>query len=220
MAPRPAATVERFTTAQGLPEGGVTVTDVAGRPYFTMGTSDPHVARFDEGGRAFARETAFDVLAIDPIQVSGFIAGPDGRVYFNRGRETGVFTRADDGTWSVEKDTFARFGATPISLILRETDSIVWLQLIDLRLVRYDTSRVALPDHGFTALIRRVTINDKQSLFGGAGQVTAAPRLSPSSTHSGSTSPRPTSSTNRPRIPVEARRPRHRLVRLGARVAA
>jgi signal transduction histidine kinase/DNA-binding response OmpR family regulator len=180
--PRPAVTVERFGTAQGLPEGGVTVTDVSGRAYFTMGSTDPYVARFDETSRAFVRETAFNEVGVDPIQVSGFIPTPDGRIYYNRGRETGVFTRAADGTWSVEKDTFARFGTTPVSLILREADPIVWVQLIDLRLVRYDTSRVALPNHGFTALIRRVTINDKQSIFGGAGAVTTAPRLAPSST--------------------------------------
>ena len=165
-----------------------------------MGTTDPYVARFDEASRAFVRETAFDVVGVDPIQVSGLIATPDGRVYFNRGRETGVFTRAADGTWSVEKDTFARFGTTPVSLILRETDSIVWLQLIDLRLVRYDTSRVALPKHGFTRPDaarhdQRQAVALRRCRAGDRGAPTLS-RVVHGAAHS--TSPRPTSSTNRP----------------------
>ena len=180
-APPPAATIQRFGTHEGLPSGGVFVVDVAGRPYFYMGTTDPYVARFDEARHAFVRETAFDVLAVDPIQTSGLIAGPDGRAYFSRGRETGVFTRHPDGSWTGEKATFDRFGSAPLSLVLRERDSIAWVQQIDLRLVRFDTARLSAEGQRFGALIRRVTVNEQQPIFGGAALSLAAPRLGPSS---------------------------------------
>ena len=180
-APPPAPTIQRFGTHEGLPNGGVFVVDVGGRPYFYMGTSDPYVAHFDEVRHAFVRETAFDVLGVDPIQTSGLIAGPDGRAYFNRGRETGVFTRHPDGSWTADTATFDRFGSAPLSLVLRERDSIAWVQQIDLRLVRFDTARRIARAHRFGALVRRVTVNDQQPIFGGAPLALAAPRLGPSS---------------------------------------
>ena len=99
-APRPAAAIERFGTREGLPEGGVTVVDLGGTPYFLMGTTDPYVARFDGPTHAFAREKAFDVIESDPIQTGLLVGGPDGRAYFNRGRQTGVFTKGPDGSSS------------------------------------------------------------------------------------------------------------------------
>ena len=181
--PRPApAAIDTFGTAQGLPEGGASIVNVKRVPYFLLGTSDPHVARFDEATRRFLRIKDFDVLGVDPIQAGGgFIVGPDSRVYLNFGRETGVFTQAPDGSFTADKQTFARFGSRqPPSLAYPEANGVVWLQLPDQRLVRYDTSNTSVPAHSFAALVRRVSVNETQSLFDGAGQA-EAPRLGPSS---------------------------------------
>ena len=180
--PRPAvAGLDRFGTGQGLPEGGVNVLDVKGHPYFAVGTSDPYVARFDAATNRFVRMTEFDGVGVDPIQGgtgAGVLATPDGRVYVNFGRETVVFTQGTDGRWTADRHTFARFGSRqPPGLLYPDANGIVWMQLPDQRLVRYDTTSTALPDHRFAALVRRATINEKETLFEGAGQATAPPRL-------------------------------------------
>ena len=74
-APRPAATVERFGTAQGVPEGGVTVDRFGTMPIFAMGTTDPHVAFFDESTKRFVRERALDGVGVNPIQSNTTHAG-------------------------------------------------------------------------------------------------------------------------------------------------
>jgi signal transduction histidine kinase/CheY-like chemotaxis protein len=183
-APLPASTIESFGTAQGLPEGGVTIADLDGEPYFIMGTEDPHVARFDERPRRFVRLKDFDVVGVDPTQI-GFAAvvpGPDGRAYWNLGRETAVMKRGPDGTWKADKATFARFGSSnPPAFIFPERDGVTWVQLADLRLMRYDTTKASVPDSAFTTLVRRVTVNESRTVFGGAGSPAAAPRLDSSS---------------------------------------
>jgi signal transduction histidine kinase/DNA-binding response OmpR family regulator len=181
--PHPPADITRFNQSTGLPEGGITVVDVGGRPLFAMGTADPHVAHFDDATGRFVRETAFDSLGVDPIQASALVPGPDGRAYFTRGRETGVFTRRPDGTWVVDLKTFARFGTRPLGVFLPDPGPVAWAQQLDLRLVRFDTSRVELPGHRFSSIVRRVTVNDRQPIFGGGRGSLDPPRL-PSSSNS------------------------------------
>jgi hypothetical protein len=186
-APLPAATMEQFGKTQGLPEGGVTVLDVGGVPYFQMGIDAPYIARFDEAAHRFVRDTAFDVAGIDPIagaNTAGLVGGPDGRAYLNLGRETVVLQKGAGGAWTADKQTFSRFGSRmPPALLFPEKDGTTWLQLPDKRLVRYATSRTAVPPHAFAALIRRVTLSGNRVLFGGASAHTtaAAQKLEPSS---------------------------------------
>ena len=81
--PRPAARVERFGTAHGLPEGGATVEPVAGSPYFTVGPEDLHVVRFDERSGKFVRDASLDIVGVDAVSTAGsplgLLGGPDGR---------------------------------------------------------------------------------------------------------------------------------------------
>jgi signal transduction histidine kinase/CheY-like chemotaxis protein len=186
-APLPAATMEQFGKTQGLPEGGVTVLDVGGVPYFQMGIDAPYIARFDEAGHRFVRDTAFDVAGIDPIagaNTAGLVGGPDGRAYLNLGRETVVLQKGAGGAWTADKQAFSRFGSRmPPAFLFPEKDGTTWLQLPDKRLVRYATSRTAVPAHAFAALLRRVSVSGNRVLFGGATADTtaAAQKLEPSS---------------------------------------
>ncbi len=177
LAPRPPCDIDRYGKATGLPEGGVTLVDVGHRPLFAMGTADPYVARFDDAAGRFVRETAFDVLGVDPIQTAGLVGGPDGRAYYTRGKETGVFTRLADGRWGVDRKTFARFGTLPVAVAVPDPGPIVWVQTVDLRLVRFDTSRTGMPAHKFSAIVRRVLLNERDPIFGGANTSYAPPRL-------------------------------------------
>ncbi len=85
-APRPAPSVERFGTAQGLPEGGIAVVNIGGAPYFALGTDAPYIARFDNAQRRFVRDKAFDIVGVDPIAGGlGLVGASDGRAYLNPG---------------------------------------------------------------------------------------------------------------------------------------
>jgi signal transduction histidine kinase/CheY-like chemotaxis protein len=178
-APRPAPRVERFGTSHGLPKGGAAVEEVGGLPIFTVGAEEIYVARFDEPTGQFVREKAFDVVGVDPIVLgSGLLGGPGGRGYLNLGRETVSLQQQPDGSWAVDRNSFARFsGRMSPSYLYAEPDGVVWLGLFDGRLVRFDTSQASRTPPAFPALIRRVTSNHAQPLFGGAAAAIPSPQL-------------------------------------------
>ncbi len=130
--PRPDAKVERFGTAQGLPDGGIFVVPIAGEPYFVPwgGTRNYFVARFDSASRRFQRERAFDALPSDFLRAGfGLAEGTHGRVFANFGRGTAVFTKSGDGSWSMDRTTFNRQPVTAFGLLDRAeltADMILW----------------------------------------------------------------------------------------------
>ncbi len=177
--PRPAARVERFGTAQGLPLGGAAVESVDGVPYFSVGAEELYVARFDEAANRFVRDETFSV-GVDPIVAgSGLVSGQPGRAILNQGRETAAYSRAADGSWTTDRTTFARFaGGMSPAYLHAEPDGVVWLTLSDSRLVRFDTTRAANSASGTVpAVIRRVSTSHAEELFGGGALALAAPRL-------------------------------------------
>ena len=178
--PRPAANIERFGTAQGVPEGFTSVTEVGGQTVFGVGTTDPHIVAYDDGSHRFVRLAALDAVGIDPINTGfGIVAGPDGRAYLNQGRETASVRRTAAG-WEVDKATFARLGIGSALNAFAEADGVVWLSMLDGRVIRYTTTAAASTPGALKTLIRRVTTGQTQSLFGGEAEV-AAPRLPASS---------------------------------------
>ena len=88
---------------------------------FTGGVQDPQALRFDATTRRFVRDTALDhVVGVNLIVNGGFVVSdPQGRVFLNLGRETAVMQQKPDGTWAVDKQRFARFGATPVERACR-----------------------------------------------------------------------------------------------------
>jgi signal transduction histidine kinase/CheY-like chemotaxis protein/ligand-binding sensor domain-containing protein len=177
--PRPAARIERFGTAQGLPLGGAAVESVDGVPYFSVGAEELYVARFDEAANRFVRDEIFTV-GVDPIVAgSGLVSGLPGRAILNQGRETAAFTKAADGSWTTDRTTFARFaGGMSPGYLHAEPDGVVWLTLSDSRLVRFDTKRAGANASGAVpAVIRRVSTSHAEELFGGGATALATPRL-------------------------------------------
>ncbi len=166
--PRPATHTEQFGTAQGLPDGGAFVTDVKGTPLFTAGVQDPQALRFDATTKRFVRVTALDhVVAINLFVNGGFVVSdPQGRVFINLGRETAVVEQKPDGSWTVDKQRFARFGATPVSGLAVDGD-VVWMQFSDGRLVRYDTSHTMEAPPAGHVLIRRIAGTRDQPIYSG-----------------------------------------------------
>jgi signal transduction histidine kinase/CheY-like chemotaxis protein len=170
-AERPRTAVRRFGTAEGLPHGGALVIDVKGAAYFFAGIEDPQVLRFQESSGRFVRETAFDkVVDVNLIILASnggfFVADPKGRVFFNLGRDTALMEQKPDGTWSVNRDLFKRFGSLPSGGVFPDGD-VVWMQFTDGRLVRYDTSRKAETPPVGHVLIRRIIGRGERDLYVG-----------------------------------------------------
>jgi len=165
---RPATHVAQFGTAHGLPAGGAFVYEVKGTPLFTAGVQDPQALHFDTTTQRFVRITALDNLVGINLFVSGgfFVTDPQGRIYINLGRETAVVQQKADGSWTVDKKQFARFGATPISGLAVD-GRVVWMQFSDGRLVRYDTSQAMDAPASGQVLIRRIAGTRDQPIYSG-----------------------------------------------------
>ena len=178
--PRPPLHIEQYGEAQGLPPGGTAVDRWGGTLYFTAGSSDHlEVYRFDEPAKRFVRDKTFDVVSFHPVLGGlGPVPGLDGRVYVNWGRETAVMHKRADGTWDVDRGTFARFGTSRApSYLYAEANGVVWTQEPDLRLVRTDTRSMSGPPPPPVAFVRRVVDPHDALIFGGAGSLASEPRL-------------------------------------------
>ncbi len=178
--PRPKASAKRFGAKDGLPEASVAVVPIHGELYFTTfgAARNRFVARFDPSKSTFVRDTSFDVLSFNRLRAGfGLEEGPDGRVFANFGNGTLVLTKAADGSWSVDRTTFGRFGETASGFLLSDPDRVVWFGWQD-NLVRMDVARVTNSTAtAFPALVRRVTVNQDQAVFAGTGALAAALRL-------------------------------------------
>ena len=163
--------IERFGTAHGLPQGGVAVQQVGGQAYF--GTAD-ELYRFDEVQARFVPDATFKIVGINPLGGGlGLVEDAKGQVYVNLGRETAVGTRQADGTWAFDKKPFLRFADFPVGSIHSDDDGVVWFGGGE-GLVRYDPSVQKDYVTDFSALIRRVAVNEHSLLFGGAAPGSAA----------------------------------------------
>lgn len=159
---RPGApVVERYGAAEGLAPGGASVYVVADKPYVgVIGKT----AVLDPATKRFVADATFDVVERDGN--SGFInitEGPDGRIYVGSGREAAVMTRQSDGTYSVDRQLFSRFAADRTGAFYPERDGVLWFGAGG-QLARFDTSKFQRSTPSFSALIRRVTVNDSQAV--------------------------------------------------------
>jgi signal transduction histidine kinase/DNA-binding response OmpR family regulator len=176
-APRPAApTIDRYGAEQGLAPGGAGVVAIAGKPY--VGVIDKTVV-LDPASGTFVEDKTFEVIERDPD--TGFLnafEGLDGRVYMSSGREAAVMTRRSDGTYVIDRQMFSRFAADRTGALYAERDGVLWFGTSG-RLARLDTSRFERSSPSFSTLIRRVTINQNDTVS--TGQAGAQPALPASS---------------------------------------
>jgi signal transduction histidine kinase/CheY-like chemotaxis protein len=175
---RPATRLERFGPKDGLPAGGIAITDVKGVPLFSGSLEDPQVLRYDRATRRFVRDAAFDhVVGVNSNIDGGFVVSdPEGRIFLNRGRETVVMQQNGDGTWSIDRSMFARFGSAPASGFFPD-GSVAWLQFVDGRMIRYDTSQKMDTPAAWQVLIRRITGSRERLLFAGDTAMPSGTRL-------------------------------------------
>jgi signal transduction histidine kinase/CheY-like chemotaxis protein len=166
--------IERFGAAQGLPPTGLNVAWAVGRPYFL---STDAIFRFDKATGRFSPDTLFTVVEVD-AKGSGTdgILKEDarGNVWVNFGRESALARRQPDGSYTVEKQPYLRISGFPTTVIYPDDDGVVWFGGRD-GLIRYDPRLHKDHATAFSALIRRVYLNDGAAIFNGSPVAAAAP---------------------------------------------
>jgi len=148
--------IERYGADQGLAPGGSTVIAIADKLYVSV---IGKTAVFDPTTKRFLPDTTFDVVEVD--QDSGFInfiEGPDGRIYVSSGRDAAVMTRQADGTYTTDRQLFSRFSADRTGAFYAEESGVLWFGTGGL-LARFDTTKFERSTPPFSALVRRVTVN-------------------------------------------------------------
>jgi signal transduction histidine kinase/CheY-like chemotaxis protein/ligand-binding sensor domain-containing protein len=177
------AQLTRFGTAEGLPAGGISVSEIDGVVWFTSFTDRARFFRFDGAAGRFVQDHTFEVVRERRFKgVFGPKQHEDGSVILNVGFETAVMQRKPDGTYSVDTGTFSRFNDLPLNGDHVDPDGVIWFLAND-RVLRYDPKRQsALAAAPPPALIRRVTVNGAVT-FGGEVAAGVLPQL-PSSSRS------------------------------------
>jgi ligand-binding sensor domain-containing protein len=171
-------TVDRFGAGQGLAVGPATVIPIGETLYVSVLGK---ITRFDEGSRRFVEDRTFEVVKRDPdSDFIFFIEGLDARIYVNSGREAAVLTRQADGSYVTDKQLFSRFITDPNGAFYAEQDGVLWFGTQGL-LVRFDTRQFNRSSPPFSALVRRVAVNQSTSMPPVLAAGAAAPSLSPSS---------------------------------------
>ena len=133
---------------------------------------------FDKASGKFDRETALDVVGVDPVAIGvGLLPAPDGRAYLNYGKETVVVGRTGAGAWTIDRKMFSRFGVSnPPIFLFGEPDGVVWMGRMDGTVVRFDSAHPSNTTPPMTTLIRGVTVRQRR-LFDGDGTAAGAPKL-------------------------------------------
>jgi signal transduction histidine kinase/DNA-binding response OmpR family regulator len=170
--------IAQLGPAQGLPEGGIAVFDAGDRLVFASTT---RLFRLDAARAAFVEDPTFAVVGFNALGESfGLVRAHDGRVFVNFGRETAVGERKADGSYVFDSTPFRRFSDLTVSAVHAEDNGVVWFGGAE-GVIRYDGRLARRPGTGFTALVRRVLVNDASVLYDGAtaGEARPAPSLQP-----------------------------------------
>ena len=154
---RPAAPViERYGADQGLARGGASVIKVDDKLFVSVAGK---IAVLDPATKRFVVDKTFEVVERDNTRdLVFFTQGADGKIYVTSGRQAAVLTRQADGTYAVDKQLFSRFALDNNGAFYPEKDGVLWIGTSG-KLARFDTNRFVRSTAKYSALIRRVTVN-------------------------------------------------------------
>jgi signal transduction histidine kinase/ligand-binding sensor domain-containing protein len=162
--------IDHFGAQEGFEAiGGSSVHYAAGRLFIT---SKAGVYRFDELARHFVLDSLMAGIGIggspDEHQVK---EDPHGNLWVNLGRESVFLRRQANDSYQLDKTPLFRFAdVRSVAAIFPEASGIVWFGNSE-GIIRYDGN--LRKDYGadYPSLIRRVTINEDQTLYAGAERV-------------------------------------------------
>ena len=159
---RPAApVVERYGVEQGLARGGASVSKVDDKLFVSV---TGKITVLDPATNRFVVDKTFEVVERDSdSDLVFFTQSPDGRVFVTSGRQAAVVTRQADGAYTVDKQLFSRFALDNNGAFYPEKDGVLWIGTGG-KLARFDTNRFERSTAKYSALIRRITVNQVDAI--------------------------------------------------------
>ena len=175
--PAAAPTLERFGTAQGLPDLKFnTVCDLDGE---LLLATQRGLLRFNEATGRFAPDPRFARLFPEgPRLVSNLQKDPRGWVWIDsldearNYAESGVAVPNPDGSYRWQTQPLRAFSEFRTATIHGDEDGVIWFGGSD-GLFRYDPRVPKTYDQPYRALVRKVSGSKDRLVFGGAGQAVA-----------------------------------------------
>jgi signal transduction histidine kinase len=154
--------VERFGTENGLPEGGGTIYDLNGTPYFSIQNT---IYLFNHDEQRFEADSTFMVIGgyQDRVRIEG-----DSDQVWVIGMGMAMGTRRPDGEYQWLKAPFRRFSENIIYTAYPDENGVVWFGGSD-GIIRYDSNVEINYETDFPALVRQVVTGDESIIFNGAG---------------------------------------------------
>ena len=158
---RAAPAVERYGAEQGLAAGGASVIGVDDKLFVSVAGK---IAVLDTTSNRFVADKTFEVVERDTdSDLVFFTQGSDGRIYVTSGRDAAVLTRQADGSYGIDKQLFSRFALDRNGAFYPEKDGVLWIGTGG-KLARFDTNRFERSTARYSALIRRITINQTDAV--------------------------------------------------------
>ena len=161
------AQLERFDYRHGLPRGWVGVYRANGRPVFT---SDEGLFLFDEKRRTFFRDSTFGgAFANGSRDVEAVAEDHEGNIWLGaeEAAEINFVQRQASGAYAWVQTPSLRFPKATIWTIYPEAEGVTWFGGPE-GVLRYDAQTPSANAPEFSALVRRVRVDDDVVLYAGA----------------------------------------------------
>ncbi len=162
--------IQRFDYRHGLPRGWVGVYSVQAQPVFT---SDEGLFRYDAARQRFFPDTTFGSMFADGSRdIEVVVEDHQNNIWLGseEAAEINRVLRQKDRSYVLVTMPSLRLPKAAIWSIYPEKDGVVWFGGPE-GLLRYDTNVQTPHGSDFAALIRRVRVDEKTLLFGGAATV-------------------------------------------------
>lgn len=165
----PGATITRFSEADGLPAGYVTMRKMRGKLTFRR---DSDMYRFDPETSRFERDTSFaGLLGIPDEILSPDFEDKRGNIWLLEKLATGAWQRRvarlqPDSTYKLEAINSQRMTQDADWVLYPEGDSILWYGGTD-GVVRTCLDSIEPADIPYAAAVRRVSVKGDSIVFGG-----------------------------------------------------
>ncbi len=163
------AQLERYDHRHGLPRGWVGVYRANGRPVFT---SDEGLFLFDEKRRTFLPDSTFgNAFANGSRDVEAVAEDFAGNIWLGaeEAAEINLVQRQASGAYAWVQTPALRFPKATIWTIYPEANGVTWFGGPE-GVLRYDAHAQNTSAPEFSALVRRVRVEDEVTLYGGATQ--------------------------------------------------
>ncbi len=161
--------VAYFSPEHGLPYGKILAFQGADKPWFLTRSG---AYAFDDSSQFFFRDNTFpgffeNVSARTKIADNYILEETQGGdIWLGDGTAIGMARRQGNGVFQIEKTPYMRFSEFAVNSMFSDENEIAWFGGLE-GVIRYDGKIKGDDATRFSALVRRVFVNDDSLIFGG-----------------------------------------------------